>query len=370
MELEIWVRNKDNGMHYELESVVDIFSSLIITENYYSANTFELVVPLTLDNVIRYVPDTLVRADGVFYFVDDVSVDNENNGTMSISGKSLAGKYSDRIIDPPLTLNDTPQKIVQTLFTNYMIRPSDTKRRYEFLAIDNVSAGDFPDVKISYQSSYATVQDAVEMICKAYGFGFRETAKVAENGTFFDPINTITLYRGEDKTSWVEISKNFETLLNESYKNSISDYKTTARVFGEGEGNARLNITVGDESVGVDRKELYVDARDLQKSGQDGKPDMSDAEYRALLINRGNEKLGDQQRILSINGGINTRSSLYQIGRDYDVGDTVTLTSPLYALQGKFPIVSWKKTWDTTGFYIDTSFGIEANTIFQILNRK
>ncbi len=370
MDLEIWVRNKDSNMRYEVDSVADLFTSIIITENYYSANTFELVVPLTPENVIRYIPDTLVRADGVFYFVDDVSVANEESGILSVSGKSLSGKYEDRIIDPPINLNDTPQKIVQALFTNYMIRPSDNKRKYEYLSIESVDVGDFPDAKITYQSSYATIKDAVETICKTYDFGFKETAKVLENGIMFDPMNVITLYRGEDKASWVEISKHFETLLNESYKNSIADYKTTARVFGEGEGSSRTNITIGNDFSGVDRKELYVDARDLQKAGENGAPGMSDEAYRALLTNRGNEKLGDQQRILSINGGINIRSTLYEIGKDYGLGDTVTLTSPLYALEGQFPIVSLKKTWDTTGEYIDTSFGIEANTIFQILNRK
>ena len=69
---------------------------------------------------------------------------------------------------------------------------------------------------------------------------------------------------------------------------------------------------------GLERKEIYVDARDLQQTVDDVK--MPDAQYIATLQSRGKEKLTEQPRVLALNGTINLNDSLFVYGRDYKLG--------------------------------------------------
>ena len=74
---------------------------------------------------------------------------------------------------------------------------------------------------------------------------------------------------------------------------SDANYYNVARVAGEGEGSSRVTVWAGNTSAtGVDRLEMYVDARDIQK--QSGE---TDAQYQARLVARGNQKLIEQAQI-------------------------------------------------------------------------
>ena len=53
------------------------------------------------------------------------------------------------------------------------------------------------------------------------------------------------------------------------YEEDGRDYNTVAIVASEGEGQDRRVVEVGDlTKTGIDRIELYVDARDLQSGGE------------------------------------------------------------------------------------------------------
>ena len=82
---------------------------------------------------------------------------------------------------------------------------------------------------------------------------------------------------------------------------------------------------VGNEKVGLLRKELYVDARDLQKSTDE--VTLTDSQYIEALKNRGNNKLSERKRILTLSGEVPTSSKLFKLGEDYQLGDTITIKS-------------------------------------------
>ena len=77
----------------------------------------------------------------------------------------------------------------------------------------------------------------------------------------------------------------------EKYTESENNYYNVAVVAGAGTGDERVTVTVGDlESSGTDRREIYLDARSVQK--EDGE---TDAEYLARLEQYGREKLADMK---------------------------------------------------------------------------
>ena len=79
-----------------------------------------------------------------------------------------------------------------------------------------------------------------------------------------------------------------------------NDYANVAIVQGSGEGENRVTVTVGlTDAIGAERRELYVDARDVQPDEESGETATS-ASYLERLMARGAEKLMDQRRTGSI----------------------------------------------------------------------
>ena len=95
-------------------------------------------------------------------------------------------------------------------------------------------------------------------------------------------------------------SSKWGNLTGASWAFGDNDYANVAIVQGAGEGENRATVTVGlTDATGADRRELYVDARDLQPDEENGETNTS-AEYLQRLMARGTNKLLDQLRTGSI----------------------------------------------------------------------
>ena len=95
-------------------------------------------------------------------------------------------------------------------------------------------------------------------------------------------------------------SSKWGNLTGASWAFGDNDYANVAIVQGAGEGENRATVTVGlTDATGADRRELYVDARDLQPDEENSETNTS-AEYLQRLMARGTNKLLDQLRTGSI----------------------------------------------------------------------
>ena len=130
---------------------------------------------------------------------------------------------------------------------------------------------------ISYQNSYGNVEEEIEGLCESYNFGFDEIP--ISNGRIGSTSNgqvgtNIRFRKSEDVSSVVQFSAEFENVTNESLEKNNYDEATTALIYGEGEGKARKHTQVNNNLSGLERKEIYVDARDLQQTVDDVKCQM------------------------------------------------------------------------------------------------
>jgi len=89
--------------------------------------------------------------------------------------------------------------------------------------------------------------------------------------------------RSYDQTdvTYVVFSPKFENIINSSYIESKSSLKNVTLVGGEGEGAARKYTTVGNGS-GLDRREIFTDARDISSDVGNGVV-LTESEYTAQL---------------------------------------------------------------------------------------
>jgi hypothetical protein len=110
----------------------------------------------------------------------------------------------------------------------------------------------------------------------------------------------------------------FGNLVGPMYQFGDSDYANVAIVQGAGSGEERVTITVGDTAAdGADRREMYVDARDIQP-GED--ETVETPAYLARLENRGLTKLQEQTEIETIEFDVQDDS--------LQVGDVVVALLP------------------------------------------
>ena len=151
------------------------------------------------------------------------------------------------------------------------------------------------------------------------------------------------------------IAAGTSTSINSNYYYSKAACKNVTLVAGEGEGSDRRTLSVGTAS-GLERRELFTDARDISSTTQDGT--LTTAEYNALLTARGNEKLAENTPAVAFEGEVET-TKLFQYGRDFYMGDIVQITNE-YGIEGAARIVEIVMSDDETGFTIYPTFEMIA----------
>jgi hypothetical protein len=124
---------------------------------------------------------------------------------------------------------------------------------------------------------------------------------------------------------------------DERYSESEKDYKNVAVVAGALIDGERVTVVAGDTAaVGVSRREMYVDARDIQPEEGETRE-----EYEARLIRRGEKKLSERIKIVNTNFSI--------LKEDVSLGDLVLLT-PTYkdeTLQARVTSITYKSQNNT-----------------------
>ena len=192
-----------------------------------------------------------------------------------------------------------------------------------------------------------------------------------------DPYNKKLLfdvYKGIDRTTNqtavtpVEFASDLDDILESEHYRSISDLKTFALIAGEGEGTARTTTTTGNTTLtGLDRKEMYVDARDLQSESQDEAGTtitLSPAAYIAALQQRGKERLAQASETETVEASIRIYgNTLYKYGIDYQIGDTITITDKRIGISMSAAITGAEETFGEE-YKLNLLFGFNPMTFY------
>lgn len=147
------------------------------------------------------------------------------------------------------------------------------------------------DTSYTAQTSGGTVLDYLMTIGAACDLGFRVrlSGKNADKKLLFEVYRPTADPNNRYSTKW-------GNLTGASWAFGDSDYANVAIVQGAGEGEHRATVTVGlTDTTGADRRELYVDARDVQPDEEKGETNQS-AAYLQRLMDRGANMLLEQLR--------------------------------------------------------------------------
>lgn len=189
-------------------------------------------------------------------------------------------------------------------------------------------------IKSTHQISNASFWDVCSTLCADTDLGIRVKRSGSELLAEF--------YKPEENQNLV-FSKQYGNLSEPKITLSSEGAKNYAIVFGQGEGDNRTYTTV-DMTDGQDRRELVVDAKDLQMD--DGE---TTENYLKRLESRGIEKLLEHQNVFSCSFIPNGKD----FGVRYDLGDVLTVHLGEYGLKlkarvAKFTQKSQKNKTETT----------------------
>ena len=365
--------------------IIDTYSSIIWAKRYNSVGDCELVISATEDNFnkvkeCRYISrpddDMVCKIEKI-----EIQTDEENGNQFIITGTDIKNILNQRIVVKQTNFNGLVEDYIRKLINDSIINPTNTDRKIKnFILADKVGFTE----RIKEQVTYDYVGDKIQELCQQYGWGYKVTVN---NGNF-----VFALYKGEDKSQYVTFSEDYDNISTTDYSKDDSNIKNVALIAGEGEGVARVTTSIG-AGLGIDRHELYVDARDISSeidydelltnypngkekvinnviyyqvngsniailtkndAGEITKVQLCNNIYIENLKNTGYEKMSEHTSITSFAGEIIVGMS-YKYKEDYNLGDIVNIVNE-YGISINVRISEIIENQDDNGYTMEPTF--------------
>lgn len=349
--MEIFVLNTN----FESVAVVDEFESLIWTDRYDDAGDFELFMSMD-KRLLEYLKQNyyLWNAESEHMMIIEqinITSDVEEGNKLIVTGRSLESILDRRIIWGQKVLSGGLQDAIHTLIDECIISPTISDRKIDnFIFVENLNPK-ITALTIDTQYTGDNLFDVVKTLCEKNNIGFKIILNESNQFEF-------SLYSGEDRSyeqtenPYVIFSPDFENIINSNYLESSKTMKNVTLVAGEGEGANRKTTTVGD-AYGLNRRELFTDARDISSDIGDGET-LTDAEYYEQLNQRGTDGLAEYPSITSFEGEVEA-TRMFKYGIDFFIGDIVQITNE-YGHEGRAYISEFVMSQSESGLSMYPTF--------------
>lgn len=371
--VEIQVFKLDNNT-FEPIGGINQFTSLIWPDAYNGYTTFELNAPVTPENKMLIKQDNVVWCGGdkaAKIEIINFDVNDEGEKVFKVKGRTLEHILTSRIIWGTYgCANKFSSTAMYEIVNGQCVNPTDSYRKIPFLeCAEDEQIGK----TISFQKTGGEVYDAITSIAKDSDLGFDILFRPKEKKLIFK------VFEGVDRTvessnEQVVFSTELEDLLKSSYYTNNQDVKTLAYVAGEGEGTSRKHIISGNSATkGFARKELYVDARDIQSEYQneDGTTStLTNDDYNDLLNDRGIEKLSACDLIETFEATMRVVGDIqYVYGVDYFKGDKVVVEDEEIGVKVIAKITEVSENYDDE-YELEITFGYSYPTLIEKIKRR
>lgn len=376
--VEIQVFKLDNTT-FDSIGQINEYTSLIWPDKYNGFSQFELNAPVNQEN------KDLIKKDNVIWcggdkaaFIEIIHVDTKENGqkVFKAKGRTLEMILTTRIIWGTYScVNKKTSTAMYEIVNISCVNPIDPKRKIPFL---ECAEDEFFGYDISFQQTGGETYDTIESLAKESELGFCILFRPIEKKLIFKVLKgvdrTITPTSDDGGSRFVIFSTDLEDILSSSYYTNNQDVKSVALIAGEGTGSGRRTMISGDDdSFGFLRRELYVDARDLQTEIYDNDGNIltiPQDEYDRMLGTRGKEKLAERKATELFEAKVRVIGDVqYQYGVDYFKGDKVFVhDSELDILITAIVAEATESFSDK--YSLDITFGFSYPTLIQKIKKQ
>jgi len=367
--MEILLLDKE----FQICGLIDDFSSLLWNRKYYECGNFNLQIGIKYWEQFKnavYVYSKEFQETGI---LETLNYKTTTQGIeIQRSGRFLESKLFDRVINTTQNFkNQTTEDIVRNLVNTYVINSGNRK-------IPNLILGERKGLgkTRTIQMTGDNLLDKIYELCKEDELSIHLKYDFENNKMVFEVWQGLDRVDTQNKNTWAIFSRNFENILEDEYSLDETKYRNYAYVMGEveektgtdSEGNEikskrRVDVIVNKINPGEERKEIYVDARDIQSEKKDDEGNsikIPEIEYKEMLKERGIEKLNECNKVETSNFNINPISNLeYQ--KDFDLGDKVIYKNDELGFNIEKRIVGITESYENGNKKIDITFGDDYN---------
>ncbi|WP_100406271.1 Gp37-like protein [Bacillus solitudinis] len=329
---------------------IDDYESLVFERKWYTFGSFQMTVDPNKNGVEHLKKYNIVSLGrdktGFILHSEKDAGDNEN---LLVSGLSLGGFLETRLTIPPSgsaydRVNDNVESIMRQYVDRNVINPLDLNRKIKLL-VNGTNQGKGPTT--FYQTRFKQLDEELEKIGIASGLGWEVVIDFENECFVFEVYEGKDLSILQDENPPVVFSFDFDNIKNQKLVESEYSYRNVGYVAGQGEGDNRHIVEVGD-SGGLERREVFIDARDIENPEE--------------LPVRGEQKLAEYEQVFSFDSEILDQSNM-KYGVDWDLGDIVTVQNRKWNETAHRRVTEVTESYSKSGLEISVVMGKALPTL-------
>lgn len=372
-EIELWVFD----INLNRLGIIDDFEEAIFEKKFYTHSICELQLNgtpknsellLVTDNSLDKELRVIVRSDEPTkgYIVEVAQFTDEAKTTITVIAYSLSVILNWRLVTGQQRFKGALGTVL-TSFVSYNCITTEPGR-----IMPNLILGTYAGLTTQVDEAYANkpVDEILFAIAEKYDVSYEIVINHTTKKFVFNLIKGTDRSALQSTNNRIIFAEEFENVLNQSYTDDKTNIRNVAYVAGEGEGTQREVVIINNAVTGWNRREIFIDARDLQSEfDEDGETvTIPESEYIALLTERGNNKLQDYQRIQTFESGINTQAQ-FTFNEDYFLGDLVSNRNDRLNIIMHNRVVVAKETFNQQGYHLAIEFGTAIPTLTEKIKR-
>jgi hypothetical protein len=321
-------------------------------KNWIKKGDAEFQVSLSNPNIVHLKKDYFVIHDDFIGFILHRELSTENN-VCKVKCKDLKEVLTRRIIIPPpgethLKIKASAESVIKKLVNDSLVNPLDEKRSYSLIEIaqDKTRGKEY-----NYEGRYSSLYNDLVKIARYGDLGIVLDLNLSTKKIIFDVSPGMNHSAGQNENKPVIFSIGYGNVANQYLTESNLFSKNLAIVAGQGEGVQRAIEIIGDES-GFSRKEVFIDARDLNSTEK--------------LRQRGIEKLEtDYREVNSFENQI-LLTGPFKYKEHWNIGDIVTVQNKAWQTTQNKRVEAIVKSITEEGESLEIILGQEPFSINEI----
>ena len=351
--------------------IIDDFETLDIARHYSKTSELSMAVSGTKENIDLLQKGRILTKSNDLqhgYIIKHREYVDENTSRLEIIAPSVNSLLAQRITLGQQEFNGNIENVMKSFVQVNAVNPVNTNR-----IIPNLVISENSGISITARAGTSNKQldEYLYSVANKHDISWDIVLDHTNKKFVFITWQGADRSTQQEENAHVIFSKEFDNILSQNYVESDMDCRTTAIVAGEGEGPNRTYVTVNNELEGLDRHELFIDARDLQstyKNDNEEDVTMSTTEYQELLSERGKSALSEHTEITTFESEVDLYSQ-FRYGIDYFIGDRVSIRNDDLSVILHTRIVSAIETYNRQGGSLKIDFGDNIPSLLDKLKR-
>ena len=244
--------------------IIDTYKSCIWANRYKETGDCELYVEATTEKMnllakgnylIRNDDDMICQIKKI-----ELDTDTEDGNYLIVTGYDVKKFLDQRVLWGTSSVDGNVEDYLRDIVNRTLGNPTLSARQLKKANGERLfylgDKANFTEITTE-QNSYNNIGELIREKCQKYNWGYKVI--LSDNVLYFK------LYKGANRSDSVIFSDDFENLKATKYVEDDTNLGNVALVAGEGEGSERSR-NVSGYAEGVDRYEIYVDAKDISKT--------------------------------------------------------------------------------------------------------